>query len=153
MSHEKVFKGLLDLLNEIELQEEYKDEESGLQPHLESLIAGWLQKSFNDEYQLKISVGGGERPRVDLLGTNFWPDIEISYKGKPVIAVEVKYMKSGFTSAITNTIGQCLIYKLKYAYVIGFIVYRGSANPKLNEYDAPFYDMIEKLGFPLLIRA
>lgn len=152
MPHKKVFKGLVDLLDNIELHEEYKDEERGLQPYLERSIARWLHMIFNDDYQLKISVGGGERPRVDLLGTNFWPDIEISYKGKPVIAIEVKYTKRGLTSAITSSIGQCLIYKLKYPYVVGFLIYRGPTDPKLNEYDAPFYDMIERLGFPLLIR-
>ena len=152
MSHEKVFKGLVDLLHEIELHENYTHEENGLQPHLEESISQWLQLFFSDGYNVKISVGGGGRPRVDLLGTNFWPDVEISYKGKPAIAIEVKYAKRGLPGAISSTIGQCLIYKLKYPYVAGFLIYRGPTNPKLNEYDAPFHGMIKRLGFPLVIR-
>jgi hypothetical protein len=61
-------------------------------------------------------------------------------------------MKNGLSGAISKTIGQCLIYKLKYQYVAGFIVYRGKTDPKMIEYDELFYEMIGKLGIPLLIR-
>ena len=123
---------VMDILRNCPLESEYDGEERGLQPFLE-------KKAFNEngvtDLETKMSVGNNNTPRVDLLGTNFWPDIEISLGGNPVLAIEVKYQKKSLPAALALLIGQCLIYKLKYRSVIGFILHRGPINPNYNEYD------------------
>ncbi len=144
---------ILEALQNYSLKTEYKGEENDLQPELGKLIEDTLNKKGLEEYHVKVSLGGQNKPRVDLLGTNFWPDIEISYADQPIIAIEVKFAKKSLPSAISSTLGQCLVYKLKYKYVIGFIVYIGSKlNVKFTEYNEAFWEMISGLDIPLIIR-
>jgi hypothetical protein len=141
------------VLNSIPL-EEFQSEEKDLQPYLEKEIAYVLNKSFPGQYKTKASIGGTKRPKVDLLGTNFWPDIEVSsVDGKPVLAVEVKLAKKSLASAISGTIGQCLIYKLKYEHVVGFIKNQAKVDPRYAEYNEEFWKMMKTLKIPLIIRA
>ena len=151
-SETKLYQAVIDTLERINL-EEYESEENQLQPYLEEEIAILLERVFPGKYEIKMSIGGTNRPRVDLLGTNFWPDIEISKDGQPLLAVEVKLAKDSLATAISATIGQCLLYKLKYKYVIGFIRNQRKINPQCNEFDEQFEEMLENLEFPLIIRS
>jgi hypothetical protein len=152
MNTDKVYEAVCETLRNIPL-EEYESEETQLQPYLETEISKTLETASADKYEIKISIGGRNRPRVDLLGTNFWPDIEISRDGNPFLAVEVKLAKDSLAGALTGTIGQCLIYKLKYKYVIGFIKNQARTDPRCNEFDAKFEEMLNRLEFPLIIRS
>ena len=89
MNADKLYQVVYETLKSIPL-EDYKSEEKELQPYLKTKISETLESTFPGEYDIKISIGGEKRPRVDLFGTNFWPDIEISKKGKSLLAVEVK---------------------------------------------------------------
>jgi hypothetical protein len=151
MNADKLYQVVFETLRSIPLGE-YKSEEKELQPYLKTKISETLESTFPGEYDIKISIGGKNRPRVDLLGTNFWPDIEISKNGESLLAVEVKLARKSLATAISETLGQCLIYKLKYDYVIGFIKNRVRFYLQYNEFDKQFEEMLEKLGFPLIIR-
>jgi len=151
MNADKLYQVVFETLRTIPLGQ-YKSEEKQLQPYLQAEVSRVLENVFPGEYEVKISIGGKKRPRVDLRGTNFWPDIEISKNGKPLLAVEVKLAGKSLATAISGTLGQCLIYKLKYEYVIGFIKSQVRVYPQYNEFDKQFEEMLEKLGFPLIIR-
>jgi hypothetical protein len=152
MNTDKVYEAVCGTLRNIPLGE-YEDEETQLQPYLQTEISRALENASLDKYEIKISIGGRNKPKVDLLGTNFWPDIEISTNGEPFLAVEVKLAQKSLAGAISGTIGQCLIYKLKYKYVIGFIKNQARINPHYNEFDARFEEMLNRMEFPLIIRS
>jgi len=153
-SEKELYQAVFETLESIPL-EKYESEEKQLQPYLQYQISEVLESQLPGEYEIKISVGGKNRPRVDLLGTNVWPDIEISKDGEPCLAVEVKLVNhnKSLTTAISETLGQCLLYKLKYKYVIGFIVNQVAGDAQYNEYDKQFEEMLKGLEFPLIIRS
>jgi len=151
-SETELYQAVFETLDSIHL-EEYESEENQLQPYLEAEIARLLKRAFPHKYEIKMCLGGENRPRVDLLGTNFWPDIEISKDGEPLLAVEVKLVKKSLATAVSATIGQCLLYKLKYKYVIGFIKNQVRINSQYNEFDEQFKEMLRRLEFPLIIRS
>jgi hypothetical protein len=126
-----------------------------LQPYLGQEIRNVLETSFPGRCKIKTSIGGKKSPRVDLLGTNFWPDIEVStVDGEPILAVEVKLARErSLPKSISATIGQCIIYKLKYPYVIGFIANQAKMDPRYDEYNKQFEGMLNKLELPLVIRS
>ena len=152
MNTDNFYQTVFETLESIPL-EEYTSEEKQLQPYLETEIARVLDSAFPGEYQIKMSLGGEGRPRVDLLGTNFWPDIEISKNGASLLAVEVKLVRKSLATAVSATIGQCQIYKLKYKHVIGFISNQVRINPHYNEFDKQFEEMLKRLEFSLIIRS
>jgi hypothetical protein len=152
MNTDKVYEAVCETLRNIPLGE-YENEEKQLQPYLQTEISKLLEAESPDKYQVKMSIGGRNKPKVDLLGTNFWPDIEISTNGEAYLAVEVKLAKKSLAGALSGTIGQCLIYKLKYKYVIGFIKNQARTDPRCNEFDAQFEEMLNGLEFPLIIRS
>ena len=152
MSAEKLYQIISETLKSSPIVT-YSSEEKQLQPYLESKISKVLMNIFPGEYEIKMSVGGQGRPRVDLLGTNFWPDIEISKNGNPLLAIEVKLVRKSLATAVSAAIGQCLIYKLKYKYVICFIRNQVKTDPKYNEFDEQFWQMLERLKLELIIRS
>jgi hypothetical protein len=153
MNSEHVYHAIFETLKNIPLKE-YESEEKELQPYLGQEIANVLDKSFPGKYETKTSIGGRKRPRVDLLGTNFWPDIEVSsLNGEPILAVEVKLAKKrSLAAAISGTIGQCMIYTLKYQHVVGFRKNQVTTYQQNNEYDEQFEKMLHRLKLPLIIR-
>jgi hypothetical protein len=152
MNTHRVYERVIDILKELPMPGKYESEERELQPHLKREISRALEAvGLMDYCHIKLSTGGLDRPRVDLLGTNFWPDIEISYQGEPLIAIEVKHTKS-LPGALAATIGQCTIYKLKYPHTIGFILHRGPRNPDLCEYDDQFWTSMKEIDIPIVLR-
>jgi hypothetical protein len=71
MNTEHVYEEVFETLSTIP-PNEYQNEEKELQPYLKDEIFKALQKRFPGQYDVKMSIGGKKRPRVDLLGTNFW---------------------------------------------------------------------------------
>jgi hypothetical protein len=60
---------------------------------------------------------------VYLLGSQFFPDITVSYHSQPLIAVEVKYLKGGGSVAVA--IGQSVLYGLiGYRRSVMFVIDR-----------------------------
>jgi hypothetical protein len=152
MSGSDVYELVMETLKSCPLKPEYRNEERDLQPELKRLIERALDSSGLGAYDVKISLGGRGKPRVDLLGTSFWPDIEISNDNKPIIAIEVKFEKKSLAGAITSALGKSIIYKLKYKHLIGFVYHVGKTDPRLNEFDTAFHKMIEGLGVNFIIR-
>jgi len=152
MNSERLYQVVLKTLETIPLAE-YENEERQLQPYLREKICNVLETSFPGKCGVKMSIGGKKRPRVDLFGTNFWPDMEVSMDGKPILAIEVKLAKKSLAAAISGTIGQCILYKLKYEHALGFIKNQARTSPQYNEYDGKLRDMLNGLKVPLIIRS
>lgn len=152
MAESYVYEIILEALQQHTLKSDYQDEQKDLQPELKQLIENTLHGKGLHEYEVKKSIGGQNKPHVDLLGTNFWPDIEIAHHGKPIIAIEIKYATS-LPGALSSALGQCMIYKLKYEYVMAFIVHKGpTLNSRYNEYNNAFWELVSKHGIPMIIR-
>jgi hypothetical protein len=138
------------ILTSFPLRSEYPDEQRDLQPH----IAEVLRQSLPD-LQVLISVGGGDRkPSVNLFGTSFWPDVEIRSADKPLLGIEVKYVRpdQSASKAIAETIGQSLIYRLRYTTVVAFILHAGKYSAKLEDYDEQMRERLRSIGIELLLR-
>ena len=75
---------LIEMLRTMSLHDEYRDEERDLQSHIQSEIDELLERFGLEGCETIISVGGNSlKPHIDMLGTDFWPDIEIVHKGEP----------------------------------------------------------------------
>ena len=118
-----------DKLREFQLLDQYpaeeltlKDEEKkgpSLLHHVESEIRGTL----GPEYQIVTRSWDQSGPDfVSAFGHSFWPDIFVRRGNTDLLAMELKLAKTSPTSAISQMIGQCLIYRAKYPRVIGFLV-------------------------------
>ena len=141
---------VFSILNSFPLRPEYPDEQRDLQPH----IAEVLRQALPD-LQIVVSVGEGDRkPSVNLFGTSFWPDIEIRSADKPLIGIEVKYVRpdQSASKAIAESIGQSFIYTLQYSTVIAFILHSGKHNAKLVDYDDQMQQRLRSTGIELVLR-
>jgi hypothetical protein len=101
------------------LRDRYLNEQQELQPDLQTA----LRQALGSRFDVQISVGaGGPKPRVVLFGMSFGQTSPFS-AGAPVLGIEVKHIRKGQSpsSAIAETIGQCLIYWLLYPRV-GFVL-------------------------------
>src|ERR1051326_7794257 len=91
------------------LEHKYADEQRDLQMH----IAQVLRPAVPENVEIITSTGPGTpKPSIHLCGTSFWPDVELRSEGKPLIGIEVKYVreKQSASKAIAETLGQSLIY-------------------------------------------
>lgn len=117
---------VLKRLRSFHLRDHYSDEQRDLQTHIMEELQGALPKTFT----LCASTGGsGPKPSVRLHGTSFWPDIEVCYD-RPLVGIEVKLVrvtapKKSYAKPLAETIGQCLIYTVRYPCVIGFVLNDG----------------------------
>jgi len=141
------------------LRDRYLSEQRELQPDLRDAMVKALHDRFGDGFTLQISVNEGRppdapKPRVELLGTSFWPDIAVLRAGTPILGIEVKYVRGGDSpsSAIAETIGQCLIYRLRYPRVIGFVLRDGAAEPKPLKDEARLREMLANNGIDVVMR-
>ncbi|MBI1894446.1 MAG: hypothetical protein HYS14_10065, partial [Candidatus Rokubacteria bacterium] len=113
------------------LAQSYADEQRDLQPHVQRALEESLQGSFpGADLRTVISVGGTGKPNLRLLGTRFWPDVEISDSTKPIAAIEVKLIRSEHpaSKAIAEAIGQSIIYSIRYPRVFTFVVHYGRSD-------------------------
>jgi hypothetical protein len=151
MSYDAVHNLVLKTLNEVPLASEYASEEKDLQPYIRDAIGKALQKEGLGLYDIRTSVGQQNCPRIDLLGTNVWPDIDISINGTHVLAVELKLGRK-LASLLSDALGKLVIYTLKYPKVVGFIAHSATDYPKLHEYDEQFHALCDQLGVQLIVR-
>ena len=141
-----IYKIIIDTLENCSLRDNYKNEDNHLQPHLKELIDNTFEKNGMENCEVKISRGRGNIPFINLLSSSFWPDIEVCHNGKPIIAIEVKLAKS-LPGNLTDALGKCMIYKLKYKYVIGFLDARTAPKESWRyEYDDAFWKMVADLA-------
>ena len=126
---------VLERLRSFELLAQYESEEHDLQPHIREEIDNLLDRKGFDECRTEISVGGdSKKPHIDMFGTNFWPDVEVLKNEQPLVGIEVKYIRenSSGANALSESIGQSLIYKIRYPFVIDFVIHKGTWNEKLD---------------------
>ena len=68
-----------ETLTRMPLADAYPDEQRNLQPHVQTALEAALRQSFGPAtLRTVISVGGTGKPSLKLLGTSFWPDVEVS---------------------------------------------------------------------------
>ena len=108
MNTRKVYEAVCETLRNIPLGE-YENEEKQLQPYLQTEISKLLEAESLDEYQVKISIGGRNKPKVDLLGTNFWPDI---------VKRGTSICKSVNTPTVKAAFSECKCFKILYFLII-----------------------------------
>jgi hypothetical protein len=70
-----------------------------------------------------------------LLGTSFWPDVEVTAGTARLAAIEVKSIRSQqpTSKAIAEAIGQSIIYSIRYPHVFTFIVHYGRSDTRHHE--------------------
>src|SRR5262245_30937062 len=150
---------VLRTLNDCELKGAYTNEQTQLQPDLRDALEGALRDRFGEGFTVQVSVNEGRpanepKPHVDLLGTNFWPDLVVKHRGVTVIGIEAKYVRVNQSAAkpISETIGQCMIYALRYDRVVAFVLHHGLYNPSLTEDDDRFLRLLADNRVDLVLR-
>jgi hypothetical protein len=100
------------------------------------------------------SIGGRGKPRVELLGTSFWPDIEIKEGNTLLVAIEVKLVRrdQSASKALAEAIGQGVVYSVRYPRVFVLIVHYGRSNDRFHEEDASFERRLSLLNIELIMR-
>ena len=141
---------VIRILETFPLRPQYKSEQADLQTHIEAE----LRAALSPDYEVIISVGGNGKPSIALCGTSFWPDAEIRSLEGPLIGIEVKYVRRGQSAskAIAETLGQTLIYRLRYNAVIAFILHEGVYNRRLCEHDERSEERLARNGIQLVLR-
>lgn len=139
-------------LGSFPLRPEYKDEQRDLQSH----IAEVLRAAVPEGIEIITSTGAGApKPSIYLYGTSFWPDVELRSQPGPLVGIEVKYVRSGQSAshAIAETLGQSLIYTIRYPAVIAFILHDGKYDPRLTgANDAEVRKRLQASGIELIVR-
>lgn len=81
-----------------------------------------------------------EAEPISLLGTDFCPVAAIEVGKLPTVALDLKLVREGESSAtkISSTIGQAMIYSRQYPAVIAFIVDQGLAEEHKHWWDREF---------------
>lgn len=138
-------------LSRMPLAPAYADEQRDLQPHIKAVLEQSLRQAFPEaDLRTTISVGGTGKPRLNLLGTSFWPDVEVTDGTTRLIAIEVKRIsqQQGASKAIAEAIGQSIIYSIRYPHVLTFIVHYARSDDRLHEDDVG----LEKRLLPYNVR-
>lgn len=145
---------ILTALKSMTLAESYFREEGDFQDAVMEAILASLNDAGFSGITVTGSVGGTDRPRIDLLGTNMWPDVEISAAGHERLAIELKLIRpdASLPGGIKEAVGQAFIYRLKYSESIVFIVSYRPGDDRLHEYDDALIDWCEKAGIKFILR-
>lgn len=145
VNHEELRAELIECLKQVKLKPSYDDEQRDLQSHIKEAIDQFLKENYPNLTTVK-STGDKKPPiptQVASLGTDFWPDIVIFDKDKALIALEIKRIKKGKdgkkdhspAKPIEETLGQSLIYSLKYPATIALIINYGNYKKEKNTKD------------------
>lgn len=104
--------------------------------------------------RVTISVGGTGKPSLKLLGTSFWPDVEVSEDGTRLIAIEVKLIQPQHrpSAAIAQALGQAIIYSFAYPKVFTFVVHSGPYDERCNEYDLELHKRLAPFSIEVVVR-
>ncbi len=146
---------ILNTLQSMALRGEYFDEQRDLQPHVHEAIKSLLTCNYGTQYGCNVSVGPGRpKPSIKLLGTSFWPDIEVYEGSTPLIGIGLKLVKKDHRASarISETLGQALIYKVRYPHVIAMIVHYGYYDAKLSDKDEDMKSLLARHEIDLVLR-
>jgi hypothetical protein len=144
-----------ETLTRMRLASEYADEQRDLQPHVQRALEESLRQSFPAaNLRTTISVGGTGKPSLRLLGTSFWPDVEVTADAASLAAIEVKLIRSQqpASKAIAEAIGQSIIYSIRYPYVFIFLVHYGRSDARHHEEDAGLTKRLSPYNVELILR-
>ena len=137
------------------LAPEYADEQRDLQPDIKRAVDAALITRYGEKYK-SVSSTGGEKPKpsIEMLGTSYWPDLEIREGNEAIVGMEVKLIRKNHSPAkpIAEAFGQALIYLLRYPVVYVVIVHYGNYNPNLNENDKRWQKLLTDLNIRLIVR-
>ena len=145
----------LQELKKCPLKESYSDEQHDLQYYLCEVIKTALQAHSLNRYHVIPSIGeSSPKPSIKALGTSFWPDLAIHKGNSCIIAIEVKYIREdqSASKALAETIGQSIIYTLRYEHVIAFVLHRGKRGRSLEEYTESLRNVLVRNRVELVLR-
>jgi hypothetical protein len=134
----------------------YASEQRDLQPHVQAEIEKSLRRTFPElGLVTTISVGGNGKPSLKLLGTSYWPDVEIADGNEGLVAIEVKLIRprQATSKAMAEAVGQALIYSVRYPRVFAFILNYGRSDNNLHDEDTGLTDRLLSLSIGLILRA
>ncbi len=137
------------------LRHAYSSEQSDLQPHIQAELDKALREAVPDaRVRVTISVGGTGKSSLKLLGTSFWPDVEVSDDGTRLIAIEVKLIRREHrpSAAIAQALGQAIIYSFAYPKVFTFVVHSGPYDDRCDEYDSELHTRLLPLNIEVVVR-
>jgi hypothetical protein len=144
-----------DVLYHFPLKHEYRSEQRDLQPHVQAALQDELRKSFPlAALAVNISVGGIGKPSLKLLGTSFWPDVEITEGNTPIAAIETKLVRPGEnpSKGISEALGQAIIYGIHYPKVFALVVHFGRSDPRSHDEDAALTNHLIPFNVELVLR-
>ena len=149
-----IHKTAYDALDEMELAPDYQSEEHDFQDAVVDALCAAFEVAGIEDASIVASIGGPGRPRIDLFGTNVWPDIEISVPGHDEIGIELKLVRENgsLPMGLKESIGQAFIYRLKYAKVIVFIVTYKRGDARLHDFDDALIEWCRQTGISFLLR-
>jgi hypothetical protein len=134
----------------------YVSEQRDLQPCVEAAVQRSLRQAFPAaDLRTTISVGGTGKPNLKALGTSFWPDVEIAHAtAGPIIAIEVKRIRATERASkpIAETIGQSVIYSIRYPHVFAFVVHYGRCDDLGHDEDAALDKRLALYNVALILR-
>lgn len=101
-----------------------------------------------------ISIGGKGKPNLRLLGTSFWPDVEVTDGNTRFAAIEVKLIRprQPASKAIAEAIGQSIIYSIHYPRVFAFILHHGRSDDRFHDEDAVLKKRLLPINVELILR-
>jgi hypothetical protein len=143
------------VLRQFSLAPSYRDEQRDFQRPIAEEIRQSLKQSFpKTPPQVTTSTGGRGKPRVELLGTSFWPDIEIKDGNKLLAAIEVKLVRrdQSASKALAEAVGQGVVYAVRYPWVFVLIVHYGRSNDRLHKEDTSFEKRLLLFNIELILR-
>jgi len=142
-------------LTKMPLAAEYADEQRDLQPDIKRAVDAALSARYGGKYK-SVSSTGGEKPKpsIKMLGTSYWPDLEIREANEAIVGMEVKLIRKEHSPAkpLAEAFGQALIYRLRYPLVYVMIVHYGNYNPNLNKSDESWVKLLKGLNISLIVR-
>jgi len=100
-------------------------------------------------------VGGRGKPHLKAFGTSFWPDVEIAdASGGPIVAIEVKRFRTTERASkpIAETIGQSLVYSIRYPHVFAFVVHYGRCDDLFHGEDASLEKRLAQCNVTVILR-
>jgi hypothetical protein len=87
-----------------------------------------------------------------FLGMNFWPDLGIAYFGDYVLAIEVKFLRTGQRqNSIATAIGQSVIYRQRYRHVSTLLIDTVVSTSNAHVREAATF-LAARASIPLIVR-
>ncbi len=146
---------ITNTLKNMPLAPEYADEQRDLQPDIKRAVDAALFTRYGEKYK-SVSSTGGEKPKpsIEMLGTSYWPDLEIREANEAILGMEIKLIRKNHSPAkpLAEAFGQALIYRLRYPLVYVMVVHYGNSNPNLNKNDKDWLKLLKGLNIGLIVR-